>query len=346
MSGMLKAGEALMVASRGTGPEHGPWRFLEDDGKWTGEQMVAITDLSAMALHPTLPVGYATSKVGADGEIHAFSLTGSGMLSEKSSSGAEPCHLTVDPSGRLLIVTNYTTSTLGLQPLDSDGAFSGEIALKKLSGGGPEADRQDDAHPHQAFFIGDTLVVIDLGADLVREFRLDFGQSGADMLVALRETAMPAGSGPRHGVALADGRLAISGELGSNLLVGRLGEPVDNWSNVHSTTRTGPAKTRHTRNYPGDIQRSKDGRHVYFANRGYDTIACFDVSTGEPRLVAEQDATVAWAQHMLVLDTHLLVAGWDSSEVVCLPLTDGVPGPAEKLLQCSGAAWVTLLPAR
>jgi 6-phosphogluconolactonase len=66
-------------------------------------------------------------------------------VGEKSSDGAEPCHLTVDPSGRLLIVTNYTTSTLGLQRLAADGSFDGPIVQLKLSGGGPERERQDDA---------------------------------------------------------------------------------------------------------------------------------------------------------------------------------------------------------
>ena len=258
----LQLGETLLVASRGTGPEHGLYSWVQRGGEWVGTQHATVRQLSALARHPMLPVVYGTSGMALEGMIHAWRLAGEDvtLLGEKSSEGAEPCHLVVDPSGKLLIVTNYTTSTLGLQRLAADGSFAGDIALLKLNGGGIDPVRQDDAHPHQAFFYEDALFVIDLGADLVREFRVDPDRAGTEALIELRTTAVPSGTGPRHAVVLPDGRLAISGELGSNLVVGRPGEAVEAWANVPSTTRTGPARTRHVRNYPGDIQRSANGR--------------------------------------------------------------------------------------
>ncbi|BCP51463.1 hypothetical protein K32_00800 [Kaistia sp. 32K] len=340
----LASGEALFVASRGVFELHGLTRWVQKDGAWVGETLGRAEQLSALAWHPTLPVIYGTSRAGMDGEIHAWRITGdkAETIGEKKSGGAEPCHLVVDPSGKLLVFTNYTTSTLGLQRLGSDGGFDGEVALVKLSGGGPEIDRQDDAHPHQAFFIGETLVIIDLGDDSIREFSLDLSKPGAAALTQTRVTKLPAGCGPRHAVVLNDGRLAVSGELGSNLLVGHLGAPEGAWQSVPSTTRPGPARTRHRRNYPGDIQRSADGCFVYFANRGNDTIATFDVSGAKPVLVSELDSTVFWPQHLLVHGDHLLVAGWDSSRVAALKLTDGIPGPAETAFECAGPGWLLL----
>jgi 6-phosphogluconolactonase (cycloisomerase 2 family) len=296
-------------------------------------------------LHPTLPVVYGTSGMAQEGSIHAWRLDRGAAtpLGEKLSDGAEPCHLAVDPSGRLLIVTNYTSSTLGIQNLATDGGFDGPIELIKLSGGGPETDRQDDAHPHQVIFHNGILFVVDLGADLLREYAIDPTRRGAAALAPRRTTAVPTGTGPRHAVILPDGRFAISGELGSNLVVGRPGDPVAAWADVPSTTRAGPAKTRHKRNYPGDIQRSGDGRFVYFANRGHDTITTFDVTGSTPVLVSELDSTVDWPQHLLPLREHLLVAGWDSSRVVALPLSGGKPGAAELVFECSGAGWLTIV---
>ena len=341
----LTAGRALLVASRGVDQGHGLYRWVETAGCWTGAQLATVKQLSALALHPTLSVVYGTSGMGQEGSIHAWRLEGAtaAPLGEKLSEGAEPCHLVVDPSGRLLIVTNYTTSTLGIQNLGADGSFDGPIELIKLSGSGPGADRQDDAHPHQVLFHEDTLFVVDLGADLLREYAVDSAKGGAAALTAGRMTAVPAGTGPRHAVILPDGRFAISGELGSNLVVGRSGDPVGFWANVPSTRRTGPAKTRHKRNYPGDIQRSLDGSFVYFANRGYDTISTFDVRSSNPVMVSELDSTVAWPQHLLVREDHLLIAGWDSSRVVAMPLQDGKPGPAEPVFDCSGAGWLTIV---
>ena len=338
----LAAGEALFVASRGVFELHGLTRWTQEDGAWKGETLARAEQLSSLAWHPTLPVIYGTSRAGMDGEIHAWRINGASAetIGEKKSGGAEPCHLTVDPTGKLLVFTNYTTSTLGLQRLGADGGFEGEVALLKLSGGGPETDRQDDAHPHQAFFVGETLAIIDLGDDSIREFSVDLSKTGADALSATRVTKLPAGCGPRHAVVLPDGRFAISGELGSNLLVGRPGAPVAEWVSVASTTRPGPARTRHRRNYPGDLQRSVDGRFVYFANRGNDTISTFDVSGQTPVLVSELDSSVFWPQHLLVHGDRLLVAGWDSSRIAALKLTDGVPGPAETAFECAYPGWI------
>ncbi len=340
----LADGQSLLVASRGVFELHGLTRWVQQDGKWRGKTLARVNQLSSLARHPGLPVVYGTSRVGLEGEIHAWRIEGDTAitLGEKSSDGAEPCHLVVDPSGRLLIVTNYSTSTIGVQNLDADGGFDGALELVRLTGSGPDTDRQEAAHPHQAFFVGDTLFVIDLGADLVREFSIDPAARGAAALVTGRTTAVPSGSGPRHAVALSDGRLAISGELGSNLLVGRPGDPPSAWANIKSTLKTGPARTRSRRNYPGDIQPSDDGRFVYFANRGYDTITTFDVSRAEPVLVSELHSAVAWPQHLLVRKDHVLIAGWDSSEVTAMPLSDGKSGPAETVFACQGAGWLLL----
>jgi 6-phosphogluconolactonase len=346
----LPEGKALLVASRGSYARHGLYRYVQQDGAWVGTQLGTAEQLSSLCHHPSLPVVYATSRVGMDGEIHAWRLDGdtATLLGEKSSEGAEPCHLTSDPAGRLLIITNYTTSALAVQNLAADGSFDGPLELLNLPGldkPGTEPDRQDAAHPHQAFFSGETLFVIDLGADLLREYTIDPGKRGAAALVAGRTTELPAGTGPRHGAVLPDGRLAISGELGATIVTGRPGAPASDWAIAKSSTRPGPARTRHLRNYPGDIQRSADGRYAYFANRGNDTISTFDVSGPMPMLVNELDSTVFWPQHLLVTDTHLLVAGWDSSTVVALPLTDGVPGPAEPLFPISGPGWLMLVDA-
>ncbi len=334
--------QVLLVASRGTGPEHGLWLWNERAGDWTGRQVDKVAQLSSLTGHPHLPVVYGTSGMGDEGMIHGWRIDAGGeaTLGAKSSDGAEPCHLVVDPTGTLLVVTNYTTGTLGLQRLDAKGAFDGDIALVQLSGSGPEKARQEAAHPHQAFFNGSTLIVIDLGADLIREFRVDLAATGAAMLEPLRTTPAPAGSGPRHGVVLPDGRLAVSGELGENLLTGHLGGDADGWADLRSTRKTGPAQTRWDRNYPGDIQRSADGTHVYFANRSYNTIATFDVSAETPILVDEIDATVEWPQHILVEDDRLLVAGWDSSRVVAMPTKAGVPQGVAPLFDCDGAGWL------
>lgn len=333
---------AIFVAGRGSGPDDGLYHWLKEHGQWQGRHLSTVDELSALAAHPNRPVLYGVSGIAQDGRVHAWEIHGDRVqvLGDRDSQGAEPCHLAVHPSGRLLVVTNYTSSTLGVQALAEDGSFEGELELIRLHGSSIESPRQDDAHPHQAVFDGDRLYVVDLGADLLREYDVDLNRGGSEVLIPGRRTAIPAGTGPRHMVILPDGRVALSGELGSNIVTGHPVDNVSRWSSAVSTERTGPAKTRHLRNYPGDIQRSADGRLVYFANRGYDTISTFAVDSDAPRLVSEIDSGVAWPQHLMVTANSLMVAGWDSSRVMVMQLTDGIPGEPEVLFKCRGAGWL------
>ena len=72
------------------------------------------------------------------------------------------------------------------------------------------------------------------------------------------------------------------------------------------------------------------------------TIAVHNGRQHVPVLVSELDSAVAWPQHLLVIKDHVLIAGWDSSEVTALPLSDGKPGPAEPAFRCAGAGWLLL----
>ena len=330
----------VYAAGHGVGREYGLHRFLNHGGRWDGSLLVAVDQLSALAWHPSLPIIYGVSGIGVEGTVHAWDVSGRTALrvAERSSGGMDPCHLAVSPDSRVLVVTNYLSGTLAAWRLSADGLLVGEGEILELTGEGVDPDRQDAAHPHQAVFSGELLQVIDLGTDGVRTFAVSKG-SGAGVLTPVRETPVPAGTGPRHCVLLPGGGVAVSGELGSTVLVGHPDGRANAWSAGPSTGCTGLP-----RNYPGDIQRSVDGRLLYVANRGYDTIATFAIVAGAPHLIAERDSGVAWPQHLLVAGRDLLVAGRDSSLVAAMPLVDGVPGEPRPLFECAGAGW--LLPAR
>jgi 6-phosphogluconolactonase (cycloisomerase 2 family) len=346
MSGFsIAPGEKLLVAGRGAGPGDGLHQWTFAGGNWRGVHLATVDQLASLAAHPTLSVIYGSSGTGNEGFIHGWKLEGdrAQRLGSKSSQGLSPCHVAVDPQSRFLVVTNYRTSTLGIQRLARDGGFDGDLELIHLTGSGPDPDRQSAARPHQTLFLDGRMFVVDLGADLLREFTIDPAVPGAGGLAPSGATPVPAGTGPRHGLRLPDGRFAIAAELASTIVVGRTGIQADDWGVARSTTHTGPAKTRFDRNYPGDIRCSSDGRYAYLANRGYDTIATFDVSGAVPVMVAEIDAGVAWPQHLLIHGDHLLIAGWESSKVVAMKLAAGLPEPAEPVFGCGGAGWLTLM---
>ena len=334
--GLLAHG--VYVAGYGTGPRHGLHRFLIRNGRWEGAQLARVAELAALAQHPVLPVVYGVSGSGR-GTVHSWYVSGDDAVSRSvaPSGGVEPCNLAVDPRARVLVVVNYMSGTLVVWPLAADGSLIGEGQSTQLAGSSIDPDRQEAAHPHQAFFADDVLYIVDLGADLVRAFTVS---ENGDALAGLSEVPVPPGTGPRHLVALPSGDLALTGELASVVLTGSRPGHEGDWRAAPSTGSTHPGRAGGPRNYPGDIQRSPDGSLVYVANRGYNTVAAFAVGAGDPRLIAELDSGVLWPQHLLVAEDDLLIAGRDSSLVTAMPLVNGVPSEQRTLFECPGAAWL------
>lgn len=323
----------LYVAAYGSDPTHGLYRFAHVERGWQGSLLSVVDRLSALAWHPTLPVIYGVS--GSEvGRVHAWNVSGStaSTLTDAESGGLEPCHVAVSPDGRRVVVTNYSSSNLMVWDVAADGSLVNAVALH-LTGSGRDPERQEAAHPHQAVFESGELRVVDLGTDAVRTF----DWTGSAELRLTGGSPVPAGTGPRHMVQLADGATAVSGELTSTLLVGDLAS-VGGWS-VYPSTTVDTADG--VRNYPGDIRASRDGHLVYLANRGNDTIATFRVVDTAAALVSEIDSGVTWPQHLAVVEDDLVVAGRGSSQVVALTLVDGVPSSAPRVLfDCPGAAWI------
>jgi len=126
------------------------------------------------------------------------------------SGGAYPCHLL--PTEHALLVANYGSGTLGVLPLDADGALTGDPDVHGHTGHGPRADRQEGPHAHFVVLApgGRHVLVVDLGTDQVRRYAWD-GRTATPDGVAV---TLPPGTGPRHVAFSADARTAyLVGEL-------------------------------------------------------------------------------------------------------------------------------------
>lgn len=326
------AHSSYLVASRGKSADHGLVCLDLGTGQPALHVLAGADQLSSLARHPIHQIIYATAGMMTPGRVLAWQLidgSAEKIFDEDAGGGElEPCHIAIEPGSRFVAVANYTSGQIVLWPLAEDGRPEGLPTRIQLSGSGADSVRQDAAHPHQVHFSshprGVTMYATDLGADLVRVFDVRFD---GRRIAAVEQTAahsLPAGTGPRHLVFLRDGRVAISGELASTFITGRLDSGT--WHVLRSTLKEGTVTGRTNRNYPGDLALSPAGNYVYLANRGYDTVSTFDVRGEEPVLVSEISAGVAWPQHFLVESDALLVAGWDSSAIARYPLVDGMPG--------------------
>ncbi|SDO19702.1 6-phosphogluconolactonase, cycloisomerase 2 family [Nakamurella panacisegetis] len=220
--------------------------------------------------------------------------------------GTEPCHCVLGRDGRHLVVTNYGSGSVAVLPVGPDGSLGAATVLERSGSPGPDAERQDGAHPHQSVLgPGDEVLVTDLGADQVISYR-SIGGRLVDPVVS----SAPAGSGPRHLVLLAGDRVAVSGELDSSLLLARRdGRRLVDWRSVPATERPGA-----DRNYPSDLLVSADGTRLYLANRGADTVAVFTV---DGTRVEEVDCG-AWPRQMTRSGARLLVAATRADRVEVL----------------------------
>lgn len=171
-----------------------------------------VSELSYLALHPGGGYLYGVSGL-QQGQLHAWRLEDGGrsvvaLGAPVDSGGVEPCHLVVDPTGRHLLVANYGGNQQGsvaLFTIDDDGSPRPTAVVSRRTRPGPDA-RQAGSHIHQVVPAGDDRVlVVDLGADEVVDYRLSDGRL-SDPVVS----AAPAGLGSpapraadrRHGAGL------------------------------------------------------------------------------------------------------------------------------------------------
>ena len=205
--------------------------------------------------------------------------TADGRLEEinrQSSRGSASCFLEVDPSGRSLLVANYSSGSVAALPIRPDGGLGPAGSVVTHAGTGPLQDRQEAPHAHaiRAATVGDGGTVAyaaDLGIDQVIAYRLD---PVAATLSAGPVAHTPPGAGPRHLAFHPDGRrLFCINELSNSVTVfdrdiatGDLlpGPTV-------STLPEGYAEVSHC----ADVAVTPDGRFLYGTNRGHDSIAVF-----------------------------------------------------------------------
>jgi len=267
---------------------------------------------SFLAQHPRLPVLYAVNELNA-GTVSAFAVAEDASLTPlavQSTGGSAPCHLAVSADARHLLVANYLSGDVSVHPLDADGVPGERCDLLRFEGQGPVADRQEGPHAHMVAPDpnGPDVLISDLGSDRVWRARLD-PVSGRLTLVGAAIVATP-GTGPRHLRYSIDGALLLVGELTGDLTWYR-----PDTSDGSLQLAGGAASSSDKSNYPSELATGRDGRFVYVANRGPDTVAVFAWEPDGGTLIAEVATGGQWPRHLALLGDHLYVANERSQNV-------------------------------
>ncbi len=282
-----------------------------------------VSGPSYLAHHPSGRFLYATNE-RPDGAVTAFQLDERGLphpIGSQPTGGADPCHLSVDPTGRYLVTANYTSGSVAVHPINPDGSLGERTDLVTHHGSGPVSDRQEGAHCHQARFdpSGQTLLVNDLGTDRVHAYRLSGGT-----LSEIAVTELAPGTGPRH-LVFTGRQVQVAAELSSTVstfdYVPERGELALLRRIDASSRRSGVA------NFPSEIVASADGRWVYVANRGENSVSVLRTGPDGLTQVGEVDCAGDWPRHLLLLDSYLYVANQNSDGVAVFHLDTGTGQP-------------------
>jgi 6-phosphogluconolactonase len=280
---------AVYVGTYTDRTSRGIYRFDLDtsSGAATTPELAAeTTNPSFLAMHPNGSVLYAVNEVanfgGANtGAVSAFAVdpaTGRlSFLNQQPSSGADPCHLALDPSGRHLVVANYSSGTIAVLPLAALGRLSPSSSVHDHRGSGPNRSRQAGPHAHAVVFdpSGRFVFEADLGSDRIHLFRFDPASGRVDPEPS-RDAALPPGDGPRHLAWHPSGRLLYAiNELSSTVTAFLFDAASGELTTVQRVSTlpdgfTGP-------NTAAEIAVVPNGRFLIASNRGHDSLAVFRI---------------------------------------------------------------------
>ena len=248
------------------------------------ELAVKIDNPSFIAIHPNKQ--YLFSVIEASGDkaaVVSFKIESDGTLTkinQQPAKGDYPCHLSVDATGKVLLVANYNGATCRSYPIYSDGQI-GMGTTYKHTGSSVNKKRQNAPHLHSINVdpANKRAFVADLGIDRVVIYNLDANKAKLKSHGAI---ILPAGGGPRHFSFQPSGKFAYANlELTREIVA------------MSYNQKSGMLKKLQILStLPEDAEAAgstaeclvhPSGKFVYVSNRGHNSIAAFkiDQSSGE-----------------------------------------------------------------
>ncbi|MBI2941734.1 MAG: lactonase family protein [Chloroflexi bacterium] len=291
--------------------------------------MAGVVNPSFVALDPRHRCLYAVNEVqdidgrtsGAASAFHIDPATGAlSFLNRQSSGGTGPCHLSVDQTGRYVLVANYSGGSVAMLPIEDGGRLGPASDFVQHVGSSVNPRRQEGPHAHSINLdpTNRFALVADLGLDRVLVYRLDL-ERGKLVPNDVPWAPVHPGAGPRHLDFHPNGRFVyVINELDSTMTTFA-------WDGERGTLReiqnlsTLPPGFAGT-SYCADVHVAPSGRFVYGSNRGDDSIAIFavDAETGQLTPVGHE-STRGKTPRNFALDpagTLLLAANQDTDTIV------------------------------
>ena len=181
-------GEYIVYIGTYTGKESKgiyAYRFDSATGRVSSLGLAAeATNPSWLTVHPNRQFLYAANetsdnKGAKSGVVSAFAVDRKSgeltFLNQVPSRGADPCHATVDETGKNLLVANYSSGNIAVFRLHDDGRLGEASAFVQHTGSSVNPARQKGPHAHSIEPSPDNRFVLtaDLGLDQLLVYRFD-----------------------------------------------------------------------------------------------------------------------------------------------------------------------------
>lgn len=265
---------------------------------------VSTPSPSWLAFDPQKKFLFAANEIsnfsGGTGSVSAFSVNKSNgdltFLNTVSSQGAGPAHLSVDPTGKWVLVANYGGGNVAVLPILSNGVLANATDIKADSSAcspacaiGPTKaanappgsfaiSGHDAPHAHmiQTDPQGNFAIVNDLGLDLTIVWK--FNKLAGTLSNPQTFPSSP-GAGPRHFAFHPNGRIFYSLNEEASTLAIMTYEPTTGALHLLDEVTTLPPGFKGT-NFTSEVIVSRNGRNLYALNRLHNSIAIFRLGAG------------------------------------------------------------------
>lgn len=296
------AKEYLVYVGTYTGPQSEgiyAYRFVESTGKFVPLGLAAKTvNPSFVAVDPTLRYLYAVNEIenyngGKGGGVSAFAIdheTGKlTFLNEVASRGTDPCYVSLDKTGKYVMVANYTSGSVTVFPVLKDGRLGDFTAFDQRHGSSVNPERQEGPHAHSIGVTPDNRFALsaDLGLDELLVYRFDAAHG------TLTSNNPPfakihAGAGPRHFAISPDGKFVyVIAEMGSLMTAFSYNAALGTLHEIQEVS-TLPGNFEGENN-DAEVAVHPSGKFLYGSNRGHDSIAVFAIDQQKGTLTPIED---------------------------------------------------------
>ena len=289
-----------------------------------GERSLAaqIKEPEFLALHPNGSHLYAVAKSDVP-ILAAYDIEKDGslrLLNTVPMSNGQGAHLEMHPSGEFLITAQYFEGSVGVFKISDNGSIEKQTQVLIHENPSKVHSRQMDPHPHWTGFSPDGrfAFVPDLGTDNIHIYKVDSDESS--LSPHSLAPSVP-GGGPRHMRFSTNGKfIHLLNELTVEISTFAYDAKNGNATLLHTIPVLSEAtKAQNPYNSGSEILVHPNGKFIYSANRGHDSITALrlDPKTGKPTVIQTEPIRGSWPRNTRIDPTGkwLLVSGETSNTV-------------------------------